>query len=129
MFVGLNPSTADAEQDDPTIRRCIGFAKEWGYGELLMGNLFAFRATNPAIMAAADDPIGPDNDMWLNELAEEASLVIAAWGAHPIAASRAQQVVETLDDVKCLGVTKGGHPRHPLYLPKTATPIDFKEPK
>lgn len=129
MFVGLNPSTADAEQDDPTIRRCIGFAKEWGYGELLMGNLFAFRATNPAIMAAADDPIGPDNDMWLNELAEEASLVIAAWGAHPIATSRAQQVVETLDDVKCLGVTKGGHPRHPLYLPKTATPIDFKEPK
>lgn len=129
MFVGLNPSTADAEQDDPTIRRCIGFAKDWGYGALLMGNLFAFRATNPIDMAAADDPVGPDNNLWLTELAECADLIVVAWGAHTMASTRVQSVIETLGDVKCLGVTKHGHPRHPLYLPKTATPITFKEPK
>src|SRR5882724_4976365 len=69
LFVGLNPSTADALQDDPTIRRCIRFAKAWGYGALYMGNLFAFRATDPRAMKAEADAVGPDNDGWLRQLA------------------------------------------------------------
>jgi hypothetical protein len=121
LFVGLNPSTADESVDDPTIRRCIGFAKAWGFGGLLMGNLFAFRATSPRDLCRALDPVGPDTDVWLGTLSVRASVVVAAWGAHPFALSRSEDVLALLgDDVCCLGTTKSGAPRHPLYLPKTA---------
>lgn len=80
MFVGLNPSTADETQDDPTIRRCVGYAKRWNYGGLCMVNLFAFRATQPKDMMTAKDPIGPDNDRTLKTLSQGAGIVIAAWG-------------------------------------------------
>lgn len=82
MFVGLNPSTADELLDDPTIRRCVAFARSWGYGALCMTNLFAFRATDPDVMKSADDPVGPENDQHLQDLANGASVVIAAWGVH-----------------------------------------------
>ena len=82
MFVGLNPSTADETDDDPTIRRCIVFAKDWGYGGLCMANLFAYRATDPSNMFSAQDPIGPQNDVWLERLAKDAGIVVAAWGNH-----------------------------------------------
>ena len=72
MFIGLNPSTADEVQDDPTIRRCIGYAKEWGYGAFCMTNIFAFRATDPRVMKAQADPVGPENDKWLTECAKGA---------------------------------------------------------
>jgi hypothetical protein len=84
LFVGLNPSTADATTDDPTIRRCIGFAKRWGYGGITMANVFAYRATDPREMTvlALERAIGPENDAHLASLAESASFVVAAWGAH-----------------------------------------------
>jgi hypothetical protein len=80
MFIGLNPSTADETRDDPTIRRCIGFAQDWGYGAVCMTNLFAYRARDPLVMKSAVDTIGPENDQWLAFCAKEASMIVAAWG-------------------------------------------------
>ena len=123
MFVGLNPSTADESIDDPTIRRCIGFAKAWGYGGLCMANLFAFRATQPAAMKAAHDPVGPDNDHALRESAERAGLLVAAWGVHGAHQDRAAAVMAMLPGIHCLRLTKDGHPGHPLYLPRGLKPV------
>ena len=120
MFIGLNPSTADETQDDPTIRRCKAFAKSWGCDSLIMTNLFAFRATDPRDMKAAEDPIGPENDGWLERLAGIAHVRVAAWGVHGFFGERAMQVAAVLPDFMCLGTTKDGHPKHPLYLPATA---------
>ena len=126
LFVGLNPSTADAENDDPTIRRCIRFARDWGYGGVLMGNLFAFRATDPDEMKAALDPVGERNDYWLQHLAELAGVVVAAWGVHGEHRGRAQAVVDSgaLGPFTVLGLTKDGHPRHPLYMRADCRPLN-----
>lgn len=124
MFIGLNPSTADEQQNDPTIRRCIGFAKAWGYGALCMTNLFAFRATDPRDMKAAEFPIGGhENDLALRSLAESAGVVIAAWGVHGTHLDRAADVVKLIPNLQCLGLTKDGHPRHPLYLNADCQPM------
>jgi hypothetical protein len=122
MFVGLNPSTADETLDDPTIRRCIGFAKSWGYGALVMTNLFAFRSTDPRAMASADDPIGnPFNDVSIERIAQLVDLTVVAWGSYgDRAPARVGQVLALIGDVYCLGVTKSGQPRHPLYLRRDA---------
>jgi hypothetical protein len=80
LFVMLNPSTADEAMDDPTIRRCIGLARSWGFSALAVGNLFAYRTTSPADLSASADPVGSKNDHWLHRLHEESSLTIAAWG-------------------------------------------------
>lgn len=122
MFVGLNPSTADETADDPTIRRCIGFAKAWGYAGLCMTNLFAFRATEPKEMLRAADPIGPGNDDALCRLANYAGVIIAAWGAHGTHLGRDRTVRSMLPKLHYLRLTKDGHPGHPLYLPKTLVP-------
>jgi len=122
MFVGLNPSTADETQDDPTIRRCVAFAKAWGYAGLCMTNLFAFRATDPRDMKRASDPVGPQNDMVLKERAGRAGVVVAAWGAHGTYKNRAWWVQGMLPKLHCLRLTKDGHPGHPLYLSKTLVP-------
>lgn len=119
-FIMLNPSTADAEADDPTIRRCIGFAKREGCGGLRVLNLFAFRATSPDDMKAADDPIGIGNHGFLGTLSSVSPppLVIAAWGTHGHFKSRDCVVLGQLASlpIYCLGKTKAGHPRHPLYV-------------
>lgn len=117
LFIGLNPSTADHRRDDPTIRRCIGFAKAWGYGGLAVGNLFAYRTPHPRVLKRAAAPIGRVNDRWLRRLAAEAELVVACWGVHGAHHDRATTVLGYLPPAKCLGTTKGGAPRHPLYLP------------
>ncbi|WP_276968362.1 DUF1643 domain-containing protein, partial [Metallibacterium scheffleri] len=121
--VGLNPSTADETQDDPTIRRCVGFAKAWGYQALCMVNLFAFRATRPDDMLAAADPVGPDNDAHLRALSGEAGVIVAAWGALGTHRGRDVEVCALLPALHCLTLTKGGQPGHPLYLPRRLTPI------
>lgn len=126
--VGLNPSTADEQADDPTIRRCIGFARTWGYGGLVMTNLFAFRATDPYRMLGAPDPIGPENDMHLQQQARGAGLVLAAWGVYGKCHGRALQVLRfALNAVplRCLGETKEGHPKHPLYIKGDTLPIAY----
>lgn len=116
----LNPSTADALEDDPTIRRCMGFARRDGHGGIEVANLFALRATDPSALAAADDPVGPLNNAILLGTARAAGTVVAAWGAH--AAARERQHVALAyfvavgARVLCLGATRGGEPRHPLYV-------------
>lgn len=123
-WVMLNPSTADAEKDDPTIRRVIRFSRVLGFGGCTVVNLYALRATDPRELMAADDPVGPMNDLiagfWIRHL----SLVIAAWGAHKLARDREawffKQVRQAGTEVRCLGVTKNGYPRHPLYVRKDA---------
>ncbi len=111
-FIMLNPSTADADLDDPTIRRCIGFGQRDGYGGIQVVNLYAFRATKPSEMLAAIDPVGPDNDAaWLQINGD----VVAAWGANA-KQDQVNRAIGVFQELKCLGVTKDGHPRHPLYI-------------
>jgi hypothetical protein len=130
VVIGLNPSTADATTDDPTVRRCIAFAKREGLGGLLMLNLFAFRSTDPAALYAEADPVGPRNDECLAYFAQcvatDAGRLVAAWGAHGAHRYRSARVVELIQRagarLECLGTTKSGQPRHPLYL-KGDTPF------
>ena len=125
LLVGLNPSTADHRQDDPTIRRCIGFARDWGYSGLCVANLFAWRATYPEDLFNSDDPVGPKNDAWLRKLARQASLVVAAWGNHGRHQQRSRQVVPMLGPLHYLRLNHSGEPAHPLYLPRTLTPLPW----
>lgn len=130
LFIMLNPSTADAKQDDPTIRRCIGFATYWGYKTLAVGNLFAYRATDPRVLTRSrQDTIGPYNDRWLSDLALNADLVIAAWGANKAAKGRDREVLSRLRWVprlEALGVTADGSPKHPLYVAGHTTPVPYE---
>jgi hypothetical protein len=121
VFIGLNPSTADATEDDPTLKRCISFAQKWGYGSLLLVNLFSLRATNPRGLKMAADPIGPKTDRWLRRAASETNTVIAAWGNGGLLMNRAIAVHHMLKNPYCLGLTALGMPRHPLYCPKNVT--------
>ena len=127
LFVGLNPSTADETMDDPTIRRCIAFAREWGYARLHMANLFAFRAIEPRDMKNASDPVGPENDKHLLALANDSALTVAAWGVHGTFGGRHNAVREMLPRLHYLRLTKDGHPGHPLYLPGTLKPVEWKQ--
>jgi hypothetical protein len=131
-FIMLNPSTADATHDDPTIRRCVSFAKEWGKGAIVVTNLFAFRATDPRGLASQDDPVGPENDTFIREAATSAGLVVCAWGAHGFARERAGSVLAALRRMgvtpTALRLTKDACPSHPLYLPAGLLPIPIPPP-
>lgn len=118
VFIGLNPSTADENKDDPTIRRCIGFAKRFGFDGVVMLNLFAFRATLPEVMKAAPNPVGPHNDAVIKSYL--GNTFIAAWGVHGSFLGRDREVSAMIPELFCLGTTKEGHPRHPLYLKNDA---------
>lgn len=123
-IVMLNPSTADEQKDDPTIRRCIGFATREGYGGIHVVNLFGARATNPNELRDMMDPEGPDNHLALEGVAEAAAKfgvpILCAWGAHPMVAARQPAVLSILGsflaDLVCLGKTTHGYPKHPLYI-------------
>lgn len=117
LFVGLNPSTADANRDDPTIRRCAGFAKQWGFDWLFVGNLHAYRSTDPRNLSKVDCPIGPDNFDTLKWLTHKAEIVVAAWGRHKLRvdAKLMGDWILSLPNVRCLGAW----PKHPLYLPSS----------
>ncbi len=110
LVVGLNPSRADARFDDPTLRRCIGFAQRWGFQGLRLANLFAWRARDPAQLLRVHDPIGPDNDHWLQQLADGADLVLAAWGTKGDWLNRAESVRVQLGPWHCLGLSRQGAP-------------------
>ena len=125
LFIGLNPSTADEVTDDPTIGRCISFAKNWGYGGLMMANLFAYRATNPEVMMQSEDPVGPENDQWLLQYADNAGVIIGAWGNLGGHMNRAEEVLMMLPDICYLKLNKTGHPAHPLYLSAELKPKPF----
>ena len=128
VFVGLNPSTADERDDDPTIRRVIDFACREGCNKLVMLNLFALRSTDPKALYTADDPVGPEHDDVLRMQLRlwQHGPVVAGWGAHGALHGRdaavARIVAESGRQLLCLGTTKDGHPRHPLYLRKD-TPL------
>ena len=124
VFVMLNPSTADAVRDDPTVTRCLGFARRENCGGLVIVNLFALRTTDPRELRGHPDPVGTGNDWFIREHCGAGRLVIAAWGTHGRLGGRDRAVLAMLRDaraaVRCLGVTAGGMPRHPLYLPRGA---------
>ena len=128
-FCMLNPSVADHIFDDATVRRLLVFAKDWGYGSLQVVNLFAYRATNPARLRDVDDPVGPQNNQAILEAAFHADRVIVAWGALGSWRERDQQALALLEragrEPYHLGLTREGHPRHPLYLRKTVTPQPY----
>lgn len=118
-FVGLNPSTADEELNDPTITRCANFAKLWGGTGLVMLNLFAYRATDPKELLRQTYPNGADADDAVRRYAAACDFVVAAWGAHslPRYPDRDREVMALITrPTYCLGTTKTGRPRHPLYL-------------
>ena len=116
MFIGLNPSTADETEDDPTIRRCIKFAQSWGFGGLCMVNLFAIRATDPRNMLKHPEPIGIDNDEHLIMISDKAGKIVAAWGTRGDHKNRDKEVMAFIPDMFCLEITKEGFPKHPLYI-------------
>ena len=126
LFIGLNPSTADEVQNDPTIRRCMRFANDWGFGGYIMGNIFGYRSTDPKKLKLLDNPIGLDNNYWLTKLHKEADLTIGAWGNHGKLLNRGEQVLNLIDNIYCLKVTNEGQPSHPLYLSSKLKPIKFK---
>lgn len=135
LFVMLNPSTADEHHDDPTIRRCTGFALREGAARFHVVNLYAMRATKPADLFAAepDERVGPLNDgiirSWATGIHLKQGKVIAAWGAQPKAAERIKSVRELLGGIPlyALGVTKDGHPRHPLYVRGDQPLVEFAQ--
>jgi hypothetical protein len=135
--IGLNPSTADSSNDDPTIRRCVGYAKLFGYGGFIMVNLFAYRATDPKEIKRLpiDIAIGPENDIYLRRITLGAKTVIAAWGSHGDMQGRGKQVMRMLREqckvVYCFNTksgykTKNGQPKHPLYLPGDANLVEIR---
>lgn len=129
LFIMLNPSTADADHDDPTIRKCIAYAKAWGYGSLEVVNLFALRSTSPAAIYAHDWPVGKGNDPYILESAYRAQLIVAAWGVNGEYRARDRHVGALLSlhgfQLHCLKVTSKGLPNHPLYLKGDLMPLPF----
>lgn len=126
LFVMLNPSTATEIQNDPTVERCERRARALGFGAFRVTNIFAWRDTDPRKMRAAKDPIGPDNDAAISEGADWADQIIAAWGTHGAHMDRGADVralLKTLNTpVFHLGLSKAGHPKHPLYIAYTQQP-------
>lgn len=118
LFIMLNPSTADENTDDSTIRRCINFAKDWGYGGLFVGNLFAYRSTAPKGLLNVENPFGEFNNYHLTEMAEKCELIVCAWGNAPIL--KKLKYYPTLKNISkplhFIALAKGGTPKHPLYL-------------
>lgn len=129
LFVMYNPSTADADLDDPTIRRCIGFAKRFGYNAMEVVNLYAYRSTDPKKLLEVSDPFGPCNYNEVNFAAQEANLVICAWGNNKILNNTDKKIIELLrvhhPTLYCLKQNKDGSPAHPLYLSSQSELIQF----
>ncbi len=134
IFILLNPSTADAHDDDPTVRRCMGFAIREGYSGIIVVNLFALRSANPRALREADDPVGPDNQATLMGMCAAGRPVVAAWGAnasHPLLRQQANWMHTVLsaarftagEEPRCFGWTNSSQPRHPLYL-RGDTPLE-----
>lgn len=129
VFIGLNPSTADETVNDPTVNRCMNYAMSWGYGSLIMLNLFAYRSTDPKKLYIIDNPIGHCNLSTIISFCKNADIVIAAWGKHGKhlhADTDTLSVLKNICDVYCLRINKDGTPIHPLYQKKTAKPILYR---
>ena len=125
VIIGLNPSTADEKDDDNTIKKCINFSKNWGYGGLYMLNLFAFRATAPSDMFNASSPIGEENSKYIEKYSKLSDKVICAWGNNGNFKNRSKEVLLNIENKFYLKLNKTGEPAHPLYLNKNLIPIKF----
>lgn len=129
-FIILNPSTADYFVNDPTVSRCISYAKSWGFGALIVTNIFAFRSTNPRALKTIDDPVGPLNNDYILQGALQSKQVICAWGDHGNLGNRSTIVREMLDKHRIklyyLRLTNKKQPGHPLYLSKDIKPTEWK---
>ena len=130
LWVLLNPSTADERADDPTVRRCAGFSRAWGYGGLELVNLFALRAADPRELQRATDPVGRETDRYIAAAATRAVGIIAAWGERGRYQQRDRAVCALLtrhavDVPRCLGTTRSGCPRHPLYVARSTSPVPY----
>ena len=126
-FIMLNPSKANAEQDDPTIRACSQFAQRWGYTQLTVVNLFAYCTTHPAMLEQVEDPIGPENDQYVTGAVKLADKVILAWGNQGILLNRDQTVINLISSYRhklyCLKRNRTGQPCHPLYIKRKTVPF------
>ena len=122
LFIMLNPSTADATQNDPTIRRCIDYGTRWGFSQLLVANIFGWRSTDPTVLEDLEDPVGPANDKIIKLAATTADRVICAWGNDGVLNHRGSAVLDMIREAgvtpHCLNQNQGGQPVHPLYQPK-----------
>lgn len=130
-WIMLNPSTADSEIDDPTIRRCMKFTERLGHTSMVVVNLFALRATDPRKLLVAEDPCGPGNGEWVRKTCQQGQITVAAWGSvkkqiRPIADKVVKVVREGGFKLMCLGTTKDGSPRHPLYVRGDAPLIEWR---
>ena len=127
LFVMLNPSTATEVQNDPTVERCERRARTLGYGSFCVCNIFAFRATDPRVMRAQTDPIGPANDVAITNAADWADDIVCAWGTHGEHMDRGSHVEKLLralpKPLSHLGLSKAGHPKHPLYIGYKVQPV------
>jgi hypothetical protein len=135
LFIGLNPSRADGERDDPTLRRLMGFARAWGFGGLDVLNLFAFCSASPAVLRRSSDPVGAENDDCLQRGLAAAEALWLGWGNHGAWRQRDQQVLDLMVlqlsaavPLLALGLTASGQPRHPLYAPAAAQPLRLQHP-
>ena len=125
LFIGLNPSTADEKNDDPTIRRCMHYAYEWGFGGLIMLNLFAFRATLPSDLRKSKFPVGQENNQFIVDSQYEAGIVVVAWGNNGNLLNRDQAVLQLISNPMCLNINNSGQPAHPLYQRKDISPKKY----
>ena len=135
-ILGVNPSTADAALDDPTIRKDTGFGRRLGWSRFIKGNLFAFRSTNVKTLRLVDDPVGRYNDLYLEEIMREADIVIAAWGPLAKLPKPLRERWKTVAYIAghigrklhCWGTALDGHPRHPLMLSYSVPLVEWKIP-
>ena len=125
LFIGLNPSVADELIDDPTLKRCINFAKDWGYGGLIMVNLFAYVSTHPSELKNTKLPIGKENDKHILKNHQKSQLTVIAWGNDGYLYDRDKEVLAIIDSPMCLNINKSGQPAHPLYQKKDQELINF----
>lgn len=128
-FVGLNPSTADGTEDDPTLRRLMGFSRRWGFGGLVLVNLYAYRATDPKRLRQVADPVGPRTDFFIRKALSQVEQVVVCWGASGASDGRAEHVMRRLRQgsakVVCLGTNADGSPKHPLYLSNATERVPY----
>ena len=130
LFIGLNPSTATADRDDATVRKCVALARTWGFSGMTMANLFAVRCRYPRVLSTHQDPVGPDNDRFLLPAVKQAHTVVAIWGNHGLKshgqlARRDHYILSVRDDWQCIGITTYGAPKHPLYVANSSPMANF----
>ena len=123
MFLGLNPSTADEVKNDPTVTRCINYSKSWGYGGMYMMNIFSFRTTYPIELKKAKNPIGKDNDYWIQKIYRRVDKCIGAWGNDGDFKRRSNEIFKIIPKIYCLKLNQSGQPAHPLYLKSNLKPF------